>query len=242
MQPVIIEDNISIAANSVNDNVIVSNSSLRRYLRAPFPAMGKIVATISALGLRISLDYGSKNVIADSDLRVAVAPNLMSDTLDTVNDVWFPNEGDQLVLRAANSTGAAISLNYRITLTDMTGQQLPPDCQVMQRGPVNIAIGAVDFQLLNGLRYERAPVPSLMKVLMSASASGLNRQVFVDTQSIAPPSAVVASNRVPQDPFDLSVESVECDQDKQIELSTSNPTAGALNIFWKQVLQNLQRS
>ncbi|MEK6283951.1 MAG: hypothetical protein AABN95_26670 [Acidobacteriota bacterium] len=238
MQPIIIEDSISIAANSVNDNVIVSNASLRRYLRAPFAAQGKLLAVGSAAGLRISLDYGSKNVVGESDLRVGTD---LQEPLDVLSDAWYPNEGDQLVLRCANSTGGALDLRYRIMLTAWDGD-LPPDCRVMQRGPISVAAAAVDVQLLDGLRYERAPVDSMMEIFMTASASGLKRQCFVDTESIAPPSAIPPLNRIPQDPFDKNVEGIEVPADKQIELSVSNPTGGAVFVSWKQKLQELVRA
>lgn len=240
MQPIIIEDRISIAANSTNDNVIVSNASLRRYLRAPFTAQGKLVAIQSAAGLIISLDYGSKNVVADSTLRVGTD---MQEPLDVINDQWFPFTGDQLVLRASNTTGGALFLTYRIVLFPWDGvSQIPPDARVMQRGPISIPDNTVDAQLLDGLRYERPPVPSILEVFMTASAAGLTRQLFVEMESIAPPSAVGPLNRVPQDPFDRTVEGVEVDVDKLIELSVTNRSGGPLNVFWKTVLQELQRT
>lgn len=239
MQPIIIEDAISVAATSVNDNVIVSNTSLRRYLRCPFAAQGKILGVISATGLRVSLDYGSKNVVGESDLRVGTD---LQDPLDMLSDTWFPAEGDQLVLRAVNTTGGAITLRYRIMLNPLEDPNaIPPDCRVMQRGPVSVVNNSVDLQLLSGLRYERAPVDSIMSVFMTASAAGMTRQVFLDTNSIAPASSLAPLNRVPQDPFDLSVEEIEAPENKQIELSVTNTSGGTLNVFWKLRLQETYR-
>lgn len=237
-QPVIIEDQISIAANATNDNVIVSNASLRKYLRAPFAARGKLLAVISATGVRIDLDYGSKNVVASSDLRVGTD---LQNPLDLLSDEWYPNEGDQLVLRAVNTTAGAITLRYRIILEAME-TELPPDQRVQQRGPVSIAANAVDTQLLDGLRYERPPVPSILEVFMTASATGLTRVLDVDVENIAPPSAIPPLNRIPQDPFDSVISGVEVNEDKLIDLKTSNTTAGALNVFWKIKLQELVRT
>lgn len=243
MQPVIISDNISVAANSVNDNVIASNASLRRYLRAPFPFQGKLLAVQSAAGLRIDMDYGSKNVVASSDPRVSAT---LDNVLDVINANWHGLTGDQLVLRVANTTAGALTLRYLIVL-DPLGEpgsvpNLPPDARVIQRGPISIAAAAVDVQLLDGLRYERAPVPSTLDVLMTASAAGLLSQLFVEADSIAPPSAVNPNNRVPQYPFDVQVEDVEAMEDKLIQLSVSNPTGGALSVFWKTVLSEYQRT
>lgn len=237
MQPVIIEDNISIAANSVNANVIVSNTSLRRYLRAPFAARGKLLATISAAGLLVDFDYGSKNVVANSAPRVI---GILQEPYDILNDSFWVNEGDQLVLKVTNPTAGALSIRYRIVLTPWE-EAFPPDCRTMQ-GSQSIAAGAVDIQLIDGLRYSRPPVDSYLAVLMSGSASGLTRQVFVDTDSIAPPSAVNASNQIPINPLDSTVEGVEVPEDKLIEVSVSNPTGGALTAFWKVLLQETVRA
>lgn len=229
MQPIIIEDSQSIAANTVVANVIALNTSLRRYLRSPFLANGKLLAVVSSGGVLIDMDYGSKNVVSQSAPRVASA---MEEPQDVVNEEWYPDEGDQLVLRASNTTGAAITLRYRIVLFPLGDQARPPDCRVMQRD-TSIAAGGVDTQLLDGTRYERPPVDSILKVLMSASATGLLRQLYVDTDSIAPPSVVNPTNRMPQDPFDTTIEGVEVPADKLISLSVSNPTAGALSAAWK---------
>lgn len=236
MQPVVIEDNISVAAATVNDNVIVSNTSLRRYLRCPFNCVAKLVAVTSAVGLRISMDYGSKNVVADSDVRVGTD---IQEPLDLLTDNFYPEEGAQLVLRASNTTGGAISLRYRIVLTPV--DELQPDCRVMQRFQ-SIAASGLDVQLLAGLRYERAPVDSEMALFMTASATGSTRQVYIDTESIAPPSSLAPLNRMPQDPFDQHVNGIEVPQDKQIEISVTNPTGGAITVFWKLKLQELIRT
>jgi len=244
MQPQIIEDNITIAANSTNDNVIVSNSSLKSLQRVPFPCKGTLVCVQGATGLIFSLDYGSKNVVADSNARVGTD---LQEPLDVVNDEWYAEPGDMLILRVTNTTGAGIALRYRIRCEPLIANEgdayeLPPDTRVQQRGPVAIAANAVDVQLLSGLKYERPPVPSILRLLMTASAVGLNRQVYVDTDRIAPPSALVPNNRVPQDPFDTSVNNIEVPNDKEIQVPVSNSTAGILNVFWKEKLQEIIRA
>lgn len=237
MQPVIIEDNISVAAASVNDNIIVSNPSLRRYLRAPFRCKGKIFAVVSVFGCRISFDYGSKNVVADSDVRVTTE---LQDPLDLLSDEFYMEEGSQLVLRASNTTAGAVLVRYRIVLTPWEGE-LQPDCRVMQR-TTNIGANGLDVQLLQGLRYERPPVDSLLDVLMTASTTGITRQVFIDTENISPPSAISTLNRIPQDPFDRQLDNIEVPADKQIEISITNVNATAQNVHWKIKLQELVRS
>lgn len=232
MQPVIIEDAISVAANTVNENVIVSNASLRQYLRAPFNSQALFMAVISATGLRVEVSHAAQKVIAESDLRVGTdlqAPN------DILNDQFFPAAGDQLVVRANNTTGGALTLRYRLVLTpvEFAGGQRPMPKLVMQRGPIAIANGSVDTQLLDGLDFERAPWDCEMDVYMTASAAGITRKINVDTVSIAPPSAVAPLNRVPTRPFDMSVGDVEVPADKLVQLPVSNASGGSLNVFWR---------
>lgn len=241
MSPVIIEDLISIAANSTNPNVIVSNPSLRRYLRAPFPCEAELIATISAAGLTIDKDYGSKNVISNYIPRIESAAQPMQEGLDTINDTYYPNEGDQMVLRCTNSTGGALSLRYRLVLYPRPADERPADKRVTG-STVSIAAGAVDVQLMDGNRYERPPVASMVKFFATASAAGLLRRLEVDTDTIAPPSTIAPANRTPQDPFDLSVAGVEVPEDKQILIPVSNPTGGALTIFWRTELQEQYRT
>jgi hypothetical protein len=163
-----------------------------------------------------------------------------------MNDNAYGEEGSLLVLRVANTTGAAITLRYILMAIPMgeSGEQvaLPPDSRVMMQGPTSIANNTVDQQLLDGLRYERAPVDSLLDVLMTASATGMTRQVFVNMDRIAPPSAVSLNNRIPQDPLDTTVGGIEAPKDELLQLSVSNSSGGALNVFWKIKLTELYRS
>jgi hypothetical protein len=164
----------------------------------------------------------------------------MQEGFDTINDTWYPEAGDQLVLRVTNSTGGALTLRYRIILYPNQSGERPPDKRVTG-STVSIGAGAVDTQILDGNRYERPPVPSMLKVFMTASASGLLRRVEVDTSTIAPPSSIVPANRTPQDPNDLSVQGIEVPNDKQILIPVSNPTGGALTLFWRIELQEQYR-
>lgn len=243
MQPVIIEDAITIAGSTTNDNVIVSNASLRKYLRAPFQARGKLVVIASLASMRVQLDYGSKNVVDLSDVRVGTD---LQEPLDVLNDNWYPSEGDQLVLRAVNANAGANILRYRIVLYPMFDQagnpmQLPPDTRVVQRLQ-SIAANAIDTQVLDGLRYERPPVDSMLSVWLTASAIGLTRKLSVGTEEMAPPSAIPPLNRIPQDPFDLSLEDIESPQDRQVELAISNSTGGALTLNFRAAWDEMYRT
>lgn len=244
MQPVVIQDTIAIALGSTNFNVIVSNESLRPLQRLPFPAKLTLAMVASAEGLQVSFDCGSDNLVSDSNGRVSTStPEL---PLDIVNDDAYGDEGDLLVLKAVNPTAGNISLRYMIIAEPLAAPgevvQLPPNTRVMQQGPIEITDGSVDVQLLDGLRYERARVDSIMTVLMTQSAAGLTREIYIDSERIAPPSTISLANRIPQDPFDLTVGGIECPADKLIQLTVSNQSGGNLDVFWKQKLKELVRT
>lgn len=243
MQPTIIQDAISIAANSINENVIVSNAALRGLLESPYPARIRLLAVVSATGVRIDAAHGSTNYAASCDLRVS--SSTPDDPLDVVNDLAYTQSGEQMVLRAVNNTAGAITLRYMIILEPLVDDMwvggdvdLAPDTVVMQRGPVSVADGTAALQLLDGTRFERVNVPSMLSVFMTQSATGILRQLFIDQDRIAPPSTISLNNRVPQDPFDSTINGVEVPPNSLQQLQVSNNSGGALNIFWKT--KNLQ--
>lgn len=243
LQPLIIQDSITIAANDVNTNVIASNASLKPMQRLPFPAKIEVAFVQSAEGLEMNMDVGASNIISSSNGRVSSgAPEI---PFDVVNQNAYGAEGDTLVLKAANTTAGAIELRYIIIATPMapsgTRVQLPPNTVVIQQGPISIADGTVDQQLLDGLRYERAPVESMLDILMTSSAAGLTRQAYVDQTRVAPPSTISLANRVPQDPTDMTVGGIHVPEDKEIQLEITNQSGGALDVFWKMLLHQLVR-
>jgi len=247
MQPTIIQDAIAIAANSINENVIVSNPALRGLLEAPYPARIRLLAVVSAAGLRIDASHYSSKYAASCDLRVSASTP--DDPLDVVNDDAFTQAGEQMVLRAVNTTGGSITLRYMIILEPLVPDgwaggnvDLPPDTLVMQRGPVSIADGTSAQQLLDGLPFERVNVPSILRVLMTQSAAGILRQLFIDQERIAPPSAISLNNRIPQDPFDSTISGVEVEANALQQLQVSNNSGGALNVFWKTKNKQVYRS
>jgi hypothetical protein len=243
MQPIVIQDAISIAANSVNTNVIASNASLKTLQRLPFPAKISIAFVQSATGLSVDLDVGSANVVASSNGRVSASTP--ETPLDVINDDFYGYEGDMLTLKVANTTAGAITLRYMIVAEPMAepGEmvQLPPNALVMVQGPIAVANGLVDFQLLDGLRYERPPSPVILDIFMTQSAAGMTRSVYVETERVAPPSAISLANRIPQDPFDVTVTGIEVEEGKEIQLSVTNNSGGALNAFWKTKMQQMVR-
>lgn len=238
-----IEDRIDIAANSTNPNVIASNNALRRLNRAPFPAKGILMITAGAAGLQVSLSHGAKEVVNLARPRVGTDIQYPQ---DAINEDWYVEEGEILSLQATNPTGGTIGFSYRIILEplsaeELPGGQLPPDSIVMQNGPISIPAATFNLDLLDGLRYQRPPTDSIMTLLMTSSALGLTREVFVDLDSIAPPSALPPVNRIPMNPFDTTLGGIEVPEDKPIAVQVTNTTAGALSVFWRIVLKQMVR-
>jgi len=238
MQPIVIQDAISVAANSINENVIVSNPALRGLLEAPYPSRIRLLAVVSATGLRIDASHASDKYAASCDLRVSTSTP--DDPLDVVNDEAYCQSSEQMVLRAVNTTGGAITLRYMIILEPVVDEswvgglvQLPPDVLVMQRGPVAVADGTTAQQLLDGTIFERVNVPSFLKLFMTQSAAGLLRQVFIDQDRVAPPSTISLNNRIPQDPFDMTLNMIEVPANSLQQVQVSNASGGSLNVFWK---------
>lgn len=239
MNPIIIQDAIAIAANSTDENVIASNTSLKALQRLPWPAKIEIAFVQSAVDLAIDFDVGQNNVVLSSNGRVSTgAPEV---PFDVVNANAYGNTGDVLVIRAVNPTGSAITLRYIVTATPYAGAQLPPNTVVVQQGPIAVADGSIDQQLLDGLRVERVPVPSLVDFLMTSSAAGLTRQIYLSQTRVAPPSTISLANRVPQDPTDMTVGGIEAPMDKEINLQVTNQSGGSLNVFFKMLQHQLSR-
>lgn len=239
MDSIIIEDVQTIAASAIVDNLIVLNNALRPLAKIPFPCRGKLLAVISAVGIRVELSHGQRKVLASSDPRI---PAVFSpeDPNDIMADDWYGEPGEMLSLRVINTTVGALNIRYRILLEPLyddwvPGMQygpLPPDTLVQQRTQ-SIAAATADLNVLDGLEFEQLPVPSMLRVLMTSSASGLTRQLYIEQQRIAPPSAISILNRVPMDPFDETIKGVEVAENDQQILQISNTTGGALTVHWK---------
>jgi len=241
MQPVVIQDTVAIGAGATVENIIASNPALKGLQQLPFAAKITLAMVASAAGLIVSLDSGSDNGVASSNPRVSSStPEI---PLDVVTSEFYGKEGDLLVLKGVNPTGGSISIRYTIIAEAiaMPGEsvQLPPQVRVIQQGPVAVANGSIAQQLLSGLRYERPSVPCTVDFLMTQSAAGITREIYVDMERIAPPSTISLANRVPQDPFDATVQNVEVDANKEIQLQVSNQSGGSLNVFWKMVMREL---
>jgi len=233
--PVTIQDTVSIAAATNNENVLNSNTGAARYIRPPFDCVGRFVANASNDSVRAELVVNGHSLLEESDLRIASATQLLEDPRDELLDEFFCPMGGQLVVKVRNTHATlARSINYKLVLKPShikTFKKL-----VTQRGPISLVAGA-KLSLLTGLRYERPRIDSILDSLISASAAGLLAEVFVDGQSIAPPLAVAASNRVPIYPEDTLLRSIEAPQGKLLEIIVTNPTGGTLTFNYRNLLK-----
>lgn len=230
MNPNLIEDQISIPAG-ITPNVIVLNPALRRYLDNEYDMEGTFSAVQGAAGLIIDVSYGSKNVIDESPLRVSAT---IDESLDTINDAFYPKAGSQNVIRVNNTTAGAITLNYKMMLQPLDprlGQQRQPDLLIMgvNQSIPSGAAGA-DVQVLDGRRYEEPTVESIMNAFMTASAAGLTRRLEVESSTLVPDSPINPSNRFPRVPWDLSLAGIEVLRNQKILLPVTNNTGGALTL------------
>jgi len=172
----------------------------------------------------------------------ACAPRIATfaeDPLDLINQDAYCQAQEQMVLRVNNNTAGALDFRYRLEMIPMVDDtwdgnpiDLPPDTLVMQDLLV-ITTLQQDVQLLDGLPFEQIDVPSILEVFMTQSAIGLTRQLYIDQERIAPPSAISIANRIPQDPFDRTIRGVEVGANQRQFLSVSNPTGGSLTVRWK---------
>lgn len=236
MTPVTIQDDISIAANTVVENVIASNTGAQRYIRAPYDSIGMLLIAQSASGLRFELVVDGDTVMDSSDANVSTVLNIPD---NMVLSQFFCRVGGQMVLRVSNTTAGALSARYRITLREGQAAEFPGRMRTTIRGPISVAANAV-VQLLTGLRFERPLRDTLLQVIATASAAGLLLEVFVNGQSVAPALPVKSSNRVPIVPYDVLIDDVEVAMDSLIELRVTNTTGGALSLFWETILQDQQ--
>lgn len=236
MTPVMIQDTVSVALSSTIENLIAINTAAARYVRAPYDAIGKLFLNVTTNTGRVELIVDGKTIMDSSDSKVETVAGKFQDPDDTVVEQFFIRKGAQLVIRAVNSSaGAACIVQYRFVLTEATAQ--PAACRYTQRF-VSVPASSI-VQILSGLRFERPITNSLLTFFASASALGLNGEVFVDGVSVAPALPIGATNRMPLNPYDKFIEDIEVETDKLIEIRITNTSGGALNFFWKTHLQEL---
>lgn len=108
----VIQKEVSIAANSSNDNIL-SGSSFE-FLRGN--SIVSIGLTGAATGLVANIQAGSDIVLEESPLLVKTTmPNIPDDMY--YNDVGV--QGDRLVIRVRNTTGGALTVRAVVQITPL---------------------------------------------------------------------------------------------------------------------------
>lgn len=109
---VTMQDQISIAANSTNANVI----SQQRYERSPFNAIGDLYCTGSATGLTAELNVGGVSVTPPTQIgaqnRLPVVPD------DILVEDFEAVGGSLMQVTVVNTTGGALTFFWRIDLEE----------------------------------------------------------------------------------------------------------------------------
>lgn len=109
---VVMQNSISIAANSTNENVLTG----QRYERAPIDAMGALYCAGSALGLTAELNVGGSSITpptaVNAQNRLPVVPD------DSLVEDWPSPEGELIQLRVVNTTAGALTFFWRVELDE----------------------------------------------------------------------------------------------------------------------------
>lgn len=100
----------SIAANSTNDNVLTG----QKYERPPFPAMGDLYHTGSAVGLKAALNVGGAAITDTVDVGARNTVPVVPDDLMTGG--WGVMQGLLIQLSVENTTGGALTYFWRVDL------------------------------------------------------------------------------------------------------------------------------
>jgi len=110
---VVMQETVSIAANSTNSNVV----SGQKYERSPGDAVGAVYNTGSASGLRASLNVGGLAVSDTINVGAANRTPVVPD--DLLVDEWGAPEGALIQLQVENTTAGALVYQWRIELVEI---------------------------------------------------------------------------------------------------------------------------
>ena len=114
---VAMQQSISIAANSTNNNVIAQ----QRYERPPFNAIGSLYATGSAAGLTAELNVAGNSitppVTVNAQNRIPVVPD------DLLLEGFEVPADSLLQLTVVNTTGGALTFFWKIELEVIEGTE-----------------------------------------------------------------------------------------------------------------------
>jgi len=112
MSKVVMQSNLSVAANTTVPNVLTG----MRYERSPFPAIGALYVAGSAAGLTAELNVGGRSVspptVVNAQNRLPVVPD------DVLIPEFEADQGELIQLTVVNTTGGALTINFRVELEE----------------------------------------------------------------------------------------------------------------------------
>lgn len=224
MNPYIIPGEVSIPSG-LTQNVLTLIPAAERFIRNRFAAEVQFTAVQSAVGLLVDLYYSAKNVVDSCPLRVSTT---IREQFDTINDQYYVKPGTLNILRVNNTTGGAITLNFKLAFQPIPVNKRGGDKLIMG---INQSIGAAasDVNVLDGRNYEYPVVPSLVSVFDTGSATGLTKRFEIESRTLVPDSDVNPANRFPINPDDMSIAGLEVGSNDRMLMPVSNPTGGALD-------------
>ena len=97
---------------------------------------------------------------------------------------------------------------------------------------ISIPANSTNNNVLSNLRFENIPDDTVMALLATGSATGLQHEFFVANRAVVELSAVSTANRIPQQE-DLILDEIEGTVGDKLQLSVTNTTAGALTYFYR---------
>ena len=118
-----VTDQISVAANSTDQNVLQTNGNrIRTVAQSIAVARVTLYSTASATGLQESFFAGSQNPVENSRVslqnRIPIVPD------DVVATDIYVRGGEQLQLQVANTTAGALTYFYRIDIEELTASEI----------------------------------------------------------------------------------------------------------------------
>jgi len=112
----VMQGSTSIAANSVNDNVLTG----QRFERAPWPCIGRLYVNGSAAGLKAELNVNGQSitppVTCNIQNRVPVVPD------DSLVDSFEVLPNGLIQLTITNTTGGALTAYWRVEIQEVVLQ------------------------------------------------------------------------------------------------------------------------
>lgn len=108
----VIQREISVAANSTNDNAL-SGSAFEFLRRNAVISAG---VTAAATGIVFNINSGADVVVEESDAVIATRFPIIPDEM-YYNDVGV--QGDRLVIRLRNTTGGALVVRVLVQITEI---------------------------------------------------------------------------------------------------------------------------